>query len=126
GVAVVQVGFTGQDAQPGLKAVYGSRRRKILAIDVVGIERAAAVGVFDAVQRGVGGIGDAGREMNAADETNRARRKRGLGIAEEARRTGEGDGDFIRRGLNAKVGGRSGGSGGFAGGRGEVALAVGY
>src|SRR5258708_31065401 len=70
GVAIVELRFSSQDAGPGASGkrcgrIDGHAGKKICG------ERAAAVGVFDAVEIGGGRVGDAGREVNAADGTDR-------------------------------------------------------
>src|SRR5439155_21896950 len=66
------------------RAIDERRREAIQRI--VGVERAAAIDVLDAVERGVRRVLDAGWKMNAADETDGSRRERRLIVAEVRRR----------------------------------------
>src|SRR6267142_1022935 len=82
GIAVEDVRLAGDDARAaggGVTALavarvhHRRRPRDVLAGVERHVERAAAVGVLDAVERGRRLVEDAGREMDAADEPHRAR-----------------------------------------------------
>ena len=74
------------------------RRRggwKVLAGEEGGVEAAAAVGVFDAVERGRLGVDDAGGKVDAGEEADGAGADGGLVVGEEGGGAGEGGGDFV-------------------------------
>src|SRR5207302_7147296 len=82
GVTVENIHLAGDDAQAKLAAIDGTRGANLLPRQKSDIQRAAAIGIFDPIERGVGGVVNSGREVNAAYETYGARGERRLVVAE--------------------------------------------
>src|ERR1700757_537149 len=66
-------------------------------------ERAAAIGVFDAVEVGGGRVGDAGRKVNTADEADRAGRERRLIVAEVGAGASKSDREIVDADGSAEI-----------------------
>ena len=109
-IAIIQVRFAGKNTKPGLRAVDGSRRRKFLPLNVLDIERTAAVGILDAVQRSVAGVIDSRRKVDAADVAHRSRRQRRLIVTEKTRCPGQRHRHVPGISLHSEISGRYRGS----------------
>src|SRR5262249_52001045 len=93
-VAIGQVGLSGEDSEAEA-AIQSERGRDAAHKSSVIHQRATAIGVFDAVEIRVGLILHARREVNAADEADRARGERSFVVAEESAGASKRNSDVI-------------------------------
>jgi hypothetical protein len=91
---------------PGPRGMQQPGGRQRLPRQKSRVERAAAVGVLNAVERAGRGVRDARREVDAADEAHRPRAQRRLVVGEERRGPGQRGSLFVGGNGLAEVGGR--------------------
>ncbi len=112
GIAVIDLRFTGDDAE-SRAACKRDRRLNRLTGKKVGGECATAVGIFDTVEISGGSVVYPGWKVNAADEANGARGKRGLIVAEIGGSASESDGQIVYIDGGAEISGVRGGGAWF-------------